>query len=269
MSRPSNQISQRKLAIEDITASFLNYRFWMTLAWVDIVQRYRGSMLGPFWLTISTAVFLFGLGPLYATLFDLELEGYLPYLAAGIITWNFITTSVNESCSTYITAGHVMRQMRLPVFVHVLHLMARQVIIFAHSIPLYFLVHILLGRPFTWGMLWAVPGFLLLCGILTCVSMLLAVISLRYRDFIQIVQSVTQIAFFVTPIFWQVDDRPMLRMVADLNPIAAAIAIVRNPLLGTPVSTYHLVWAISGFVVLAVLAFVIFVRYRRRIIYWV
>lgn len=258
-----------RLAFLDIRDSLLNVRFWMTLAWVDILQRYRGSMLGPFWLTISTAALMAGLGPIYSLLFGVNLADYLPYLASGLIVWNFMVGTVNESCSTFIEAGPLMKQIRMPRMIPVLHVVARNAIIFAHSIPLYFVVHIVFERPWHWGMLWALPGFVLLCGILISLAIIFAVISVRYRDFIQIVASVMQLGFFVTPIIWQPGQRPALQVVSDLNPLAAAIMLVRGPLLNMPVSNAHLAWAIGGFAVLAVVAFTLFARYRQRIIYWV
>lgn len=257
------------LAWQDIRESFVNFRFWATLAWIDIVQRYRGSILGPFWLTISTGAFILGLGPLYSLLFGIELRSYLPYLTAGIIVWNFIVTSVNDSCSTFIAAGPLMKQMRIPRMAHVFHLIARHVIIFAHSIPLFFAVHIFLGLPWGWQMLWAIPGFLLLTAILTNVAVILAIISVRFRDFIQVVASIMQIAFFLTPVIWHVGERPALRLAADINPLAALISLIRAPLLLEPISPAHLAWTIGGLVILSAISFLLFARFRRRIIFWV
>ena len=42
-----------------------NVRAWWTLASYDIVLRYRRSILGPLWLTISMGAMLLGIGPLY------------------------------------------------------------------------------------------------------------------------------------------------------------------------------------------------------------
>jgi ABC-type polysaccharide/polyol phosphate export permease len=257
------------LAWDDIRTSLVNVRFWATLAWVDIVQRYRGSILGPFWLTISTAAFISGIGPLYSLLFGLELRDYLPYLASGVIVWNLILSTVNDSCSTFINAGPLMKQMRIPRMAHVFHLITRHVIIFAHSIPLFFVVHAFLGLPWGWQMLWAIPGFILLTAILTNVAIIFAIISVRFRDFIQVVASVMQISFFLTPVIWHVGERPALRLAADLNPLAALIALIRAPLLLEPISPAHIAWAVGGVVVLSAISFLLFARYRRRIIFWV
>lgn len=261
--------SKVQLAFDDIATSIRNARFWMTLAWVDILQRYRGSMIGPFWLTLSTGAMILGLGPLYALLFKLDLKTYLPYLSSGLIIWNLIVASITESCSAFIVSGAMMKQIRIPRMTHIFHLVSRNVIIFSHSIPLYFLVHFGCGLPWRWSMLWAIPGLALLIGILTAISVICATISVRFRDFIQVVASVLQISFFLTPIIWHVGDRPALRWVADINPLAAMVALIRDPLMGLPISLAHLAWTIGGFIVLSGIAFMIFARYRARIIYWV
>ena len=261
--------SQRKLAFQDVSAALAIWPLWIRLAWIDIVQRYRGSMLGPFWLTISSGAFLLGLGPLYALLFKVDLANYLPYLAAGFITWNFIVASITESCNTFIAATYMMKQIRLPLTTYILHMMTRQIIIFAHSIPLYLIIHVWFGRPWDLGMLWVLPGFALLSAVLACLSLIFATISVRFRDLIPVVQSVMQVAFFITPIIWHVGDRPALQLVAALNPLAALIGLVRDPLLGTQMPLAHLAWAIGGLFALMAIAFFMLVRYRRRVVYWV
>lgn len=261
--------TRTRLALQDIRDSLLNARFWATLGWVDIVQRYRGSVLGPLWITAGTGAFVIGVGPLYALLLGTHLRAYLPHLTSGIIIWQFIVSTINDSCSIFISSGPLMKQMRIPRMTHVFHSMARHVIIFAHTIPLYFAVRLFLGLPWDWHMLWAIPGFVLLLLILINVAVILATISVRFRDVIQVVASVMQIAFFLTPVIWQVGDRPMLRLAADLNPLAALLALVRAPLTLEPVTLPQLAWAVGGLVVLSMLSFFLFARYRRRIIYWV
>jgi len=58
------------LAVKDVVAAFALSRLWLRLGWNDILQRYRRSILGPFWLTASTGVMVVALGTLYANLFN-------------------------------------------------------------------------------------------------------------------------------------------------------------------------------------------------------
>src|SRR5262249_29901253 len=76
----------------DLLGGLWRWELWGTLGWHDIRQRYRRSTLGPFWLTISTAVMVATLGFVYAGLFGNSLADYLPHLAVGLIVWGFIST---------------------------------------------------------------------------------------------------------------------------------------------------------------------------------
>src|SRR5215472_7810820 len=83
MSRAANA----RLAMQDIADGLRLWRLAWTLAWLDIRLRYRGSMLGPFWLTISTGVMVGALGVLYSTLFKMDIASYLPFLALSQVLW--------------------------------------------------------------------------------------------------------------------------------------------------------------------------------------
>src|SRR5689334_17341702 len=73
----------------DLLSGIWDWPMWTTLGWNDIRQRYRRSVLGPFWITISMAVFITLLGVIYSHIFKIELQTYLPYLALGYIIWGF------------------------------------------------------------------------------------------------------------------------------------------------------------------------------------
>src|SRR5687767_13211467 len=86
-----------RLASRDILDGTSKFHLWGMLGWHDIRQRYRRSLIGPFWLTISTGVMVLALGILYAGLFKFDVSSYLPYLGVGLITWSLISTVINES----------------------------------------------------------------------------------------------------------------------------------------------------------------------------
>jgi ABC-type polysaccharide/polyol phosphate export permease len=64
------------MAVDDIRHGIARADVWLTLGWQDIRQRFRRSILGPFWLTLSTAIMLVALGFVYATIFKMELHDY-------------------------------------------------------------------------------------------------------------------------------------------------------------------------------------------------
>ena len=133
-------------ALADLTLGFARFRLAWALAWLDIRNRYRGSVLGPFWLTLSTGAMVGGLGLLYATLFRFDLRDYLPHLAVSLIMWNMMAAMVTEATNSLITSEAIIRQMPLPYTVHALRCVLRNMIIAAHNVPLILLVFLATWR---------------------------------------------------------------------------------------------------------------------------
>ncbi|HHW4682602.1 MAG TPA: hypothetical protein ACQGQI_05340 [Xylella sp.] len=73
------------IALSDIAAAFRKYPLVRMLGWQDVRQRYRRSVLGPFWLTISIAVMIATMGLVFGQILNVPLAEFLPFLTAGII----------------------------------------------------------------------------------------------------------------------------------------------------------------------------------------
>lgn len=243
--------------------------FWMALGWQDILQRYRGSMLGPFWFTLTTAIFIAGLGPLYARLFSLNTDQYLPFMAIGVTTWQFITGAINDACGTFISSGHLMKQMRLPRLALLFRVIWRNIIVFLHNLPIYIFIFVWFGLPMDWHLLAVVPGFLIVCLNLVWIGLVVAILCARFRDIPPIIASVLQIGFFVTPVMWNHKLQPVNPLVVNINPFAALIELIRAPLMGEAISPPLLALALACLAAGWLLAALLFIRCRRQIVYWV
>ncbi len=103
---------------------------WLHLGWQDIKQRYRRSVLGPFWITIATGATAVAMGRLYSKLFKLELAEHLPYVTLGLIIWNLINASILEGADVFVANEGLIKQLPTPLSVHVYRLVWRQIILF-------------------------------------------------------------------------------------------------------------------------------------------
>ncbi|MET0199645.1 MAG: ABC transporter permease, partial [Rhodococcus fascians] len=56
VSVPVSDSQTYKRAFRDLKTGFNQRELWLHLGWQDIKQRYRRSVIGPFWITIATAV---------------------------------------------------------------------------------------------------------------------------------------------------------------------------------------------------------------------
>ena len=120
-----------------------------------------------------------------------------------------------------------------------------------------------------WIALLAVPAVALLCLNGIWAGLLLGLLSARFRDVPQIVANAMQVAFFLTPILWKPDLLPGRAFVVTYNPFFYAVELVRAPLMGTTPPLESWLAALVATLLGASVALAVFVRYRRRIAYWI
>jgi ABC-2 type transport system permease protein/lipopolysaccharide transport system permease protein len=261
--------SRRVLAWRDIVQGFRRHWIWTALAFQDIKLRYRGSVLGPFWLTISTLVMVVSMGFIYAHLFHTDLRSYMPYLTVGLIVWGLIATLVAEGCQTFLASGPVIQQVPIPFSIHAYRVVYRNFIVFAHTLVIVPIGLLVFAIPVDWHLLEAAAGCVVLAvnGVWVCIF--LGTLSARFRDIVPIVASFLQAAFFLTPVFWPIEALGIYRPLAELNPFFAAIDVVRAPLIGVPVASYSWPVLLAATALGCGATFLLFARYRGRIAYWV
>ena len=256
-------------AAADVTSGLRLWPLWTTLGWNDILQRYRRSLLGPFWLTASMAVMVVTLGFLYAKLFRTPINDFLPFLCVGLLVWNFMSSFLLEGGVLFTGSEAYIKQIKLPYSVYVFRSTWSKLIIFAHNLVIYFEIILYFGIwPGLNGLL-ALPGLMLVTINGALLTLLVGMVSARFRDIPQLIASVVQIVFFVTPIMWKPELLQDRAYIAALNPFFHMIELVRAPLLGSipALQSYVAVLVITliNFVVVGLF----FARFRSRIAYWV
>ncbi len=261
--------ARNRLAWRDVGDAFGLLRLAAILGWLDIRLRYRGSLLGPLWLTLSTAVMVGALGFLYSTLFQMDVSDYLPFLALSLVLWNFLGTLVSDACICFTAAEGIVRSVRLPFTLHAIRCVIRNVLVLAHNVVVIVVVDVVFCLwPGADGLV-AVPGVVLWLVDGMAVCLLLGAICARFRDVPPIIGSVMQIAFFISAIMWKPAQIGGEKLWLQLNPFYALIEIVRAPLLGELPSAMTYASAIGWSVLLCAGAWMLFMRTRGRIAFWV
>jgi lipopolysaccharide transport system permease protein len=256
-------------ALADLRDGLSQWRLALALARLDLRNRYRGSVLGPLWMSLSSLIMLIGLGLLYGALFKLKLSNYLPHLAVSLIVWQWMAGFINDSCAALTSAEGVIRQMRLPYTLHALRIAFRNTLVAAHSLALIPIVFLIFGQVPGPEALLAIPGLVLISINMLAGGLLLGMICARFRDIPPIVANAVQLAFFVSPILWKPELLGDAMVWMAFNPFYALLETVRGPLLeggGPPLAWLAAIFYTTLHVVLAGF---LFARFRSRIAFWV
>jgi lipopolysaccharide transport system permease protein len=215
-------------------------------------------------------VMIASIGLVFGQIFKSPMDEYLPFLAVGIILWAFITGTINEGCTGFIDAEGMIKQLPIPLFVHILRVLWRNLLILGHNIIILPIVLLVMGKGLAPFALLAVPGLLLVVLCLSWLALLFAMLCARYRDLPQIIASVLQVAFYLTPIIWMptlLPDR-MGAVFLELNPFYHLIELIRAPLLGHMPSFTSWIVVASITIVGWGFTLLVFARLRHRVAYW-
>lgn len=222
---------------DDISSSCLRWRQWGYLARVDIVARYRRSVIGPFWLTLTTGFMLVAIGGTYSFLWQGNVANFMPYFGVSYILWNSLAGLIGESTEIYAEAGAYIQNYHTPKFFWVLRTIARNLLMLAHMLPLYIILALCFPDIFKLStlasLLVALPIYIWHC---CWVGALVAAGATRYHDLKRLIPLLLSMTFLVTPILWKPEVLKEHTWIYDFNPFYYLIELVRRPLLGEPSS---------------------------------
>jgi ABC-type polysaccharide/polyol phosphate export permease len=258
-------------AIEDLRSGTLQWQLWGRMGWLDIKRRYRRTFLGPMWSALTLFIFVMVLGSVGSGLFSRQSQEYLPFLVAGMVVWTMLSNIIIESGTVFVVGAGLIRQKNFEYSTLIYALVWRNFIVFLHNIVVYFAITLFYEPEFiTFRLLLIIPALILIMLNGLWIGLLLGIVVARFRDIQQMVQSIIQVSMFVTPLFWSPDSLDGARrfVFVTLNPLYHLVSIARDPMLNKlpNLSSY-----VATIVILAVgwsVAIVMFVKFRKRVSYW-
>jgi len=241
---------------------------WRGLAAADIRSKYRRTLLGPWWITATNAVTAVIMGLVAGRFLGADMKTYLPHFMVSITIWNFIASSLSESCTTLIGAGGMIKAVNMPVLIHVMRMVQRNLIIFLHNIAIIPIIWIVYPWPVGPGTLLALIGLAIVYVFIASASTVISMICVRYRDVPPIMTALLQVLFFISPIIWIPTQIKGGELIVALNPIAYLLAVTRDPIMAVPPNPTSWLGAIVVAGMMTAIMLFIYTRYRSRVVFW-
>jgi ABC-type polysaccharide/polyol phosphate export permease len=262
--------SPKRRAAWDIVNGLRRHEIWTRQSVNEVRRRYRRTVLGPTWVTLSLIIFAIVMSFVWAGLFQQEVTKLLPFLLSGLIPWGLMAGIIGEGTGAFLTGEALIKSRQFPYTILTNIVLTRNFIIFLHNLVGYVLVAAVCGVSVPLAnLLLLFPGLVLV--MLNCgwMCLLVAIFCLRYRDFQQLVSSLLTIAVFVTPVFFQASQLQGKRtIIIHANPMHHMVDIIRQPLLGNLASSTSYIFCIVTAVVGWYCVFWLFASKRDRLAYW-
>jgi len=255
--------------MRDVIKGLAMWRIWLALSWQEFRSTYRRSMLGVLWVVLSFAGFVFVKLTIFSSLLDTgDARYYSIYLVVGFFVWMYLQASITGATDVFISAQGWIRSEPLPFSLYVCKSIMREF----YNLALTFIVVVtsimFLNYPVTVQALWSIPAVLFLLLNAFSYKMLLGLISVRLRDISHLVKAVMMPMMFLTPIFWLPSQMPSLMKYLWWNPLYHFLEIFRAPILDgrVPITS----WIFTGvvYLIVSIAAFLMFARFRQRIVFW-
>lgn len=229
-----------KIFRDNIKFSFETRQLWWFTATSRTRARFARTALGSFWLGFSNLLSITTLGIVYGTVFSVtDFNSYLIYLGIGLVVWNAICSSISSAPILFINNRSNIQNLKLKPIFYVLEEWAFQVQTFFQSFVLVFLVLIFFNKSLFYNLVvssW-IP-FVNLFIFLFWFPLIIALISLRFSDFAQLVPIVLQLIFLISPILYRKESLADLNWITNINFFYILIDSLRNSLITSNVNYY-------------------------------
>jgi ABC-type polysaccharide/polyol phosphate export permease len=123
--------------------------------------------------------------------------------------------------------------------------------------------------PVTINTLLIIPGLIIVALNGFWIMTILGLICTRFRDVGQLINSLTILLFFITPVFWPAEKITRYRHFIIFNPLYHILELIRSPLLGKSPELYSWGAGLGMASVGWLFAIWVYSRFRSRIVYWI
>lgn len=244
-------------------------KVWSLLGWLDIYKRYRRSKLGQIWIVISTLVLVGSISFIFSTLFKSNYFFFLVYVVNNLCLWVFFREIVEDSSLIFIENKFFLFNEKWNHLIMIFRLIARNAIIYMHNLILIIPINIIFNDNFTLlGLAQYILNFFIILPFFINISLIIAIVSTRFRDFRIIINNLMQLIFFLTPVIYQKINFEKYNWLFELNIFAFLLEFVNNPINNIDVTFANYVTVVIILAITTFISSIIYANKYKRINYW-
>lgn len=196
----------------------------------ELRARYRASVLGFFWTFLNPTLNMLVYVLVFGYLMRAQVQNYPYYLFVGLLPWICFASSVVGGVSAVTDRRDLLTKVRFPAQVLPATVVLTNLANYLLSLPLLLGLGLIYGIYPTWHAVFFLPVVALQTFFTLSVAYLFSSLNVAFRDLQHVVGNLVQMAFFLTPVLWPIEQlSPDLRdKVLYGNPMAAVIHSYRS-----------------------------------------
>lgn len=221
-----------KAAIDHVLWSWRYRELLRNFVVRDLKARYKNSFLGFFWSLLNPLLMMVVFTVVANALWQRDWRDFPAFVLSGLLAWNWCTAAVSGGVRSVTGSAHLIKKVAFPRQLLPISIVVSNGVNFLLALIPMILIAALTGR-------WPTPLLLLLPVVvviqllfLTGIALFLGCLNVYFRDTEHIVDVLLMAWFFLTPVFYSVE---------DLSPRYARLIYIVNPM-ASIVSTYRLIF---------------------------
>ena len=254
---------------------FWHYRdLLLLLVRRDLTAQYKQTILGPAWLVLQPLITTLTYTVMFGLVARLPTGGTpaMLFYLSGIVPWTYFSGVVNKTSRTFTANATVLTKVYFPRLI--MPVSTTLSTLFSFAVQLGLLVVIIAGyalfRNFPWTpspqLIW-LPLVILIMSLLGLgAGILVSAVTTKYRDLGFLVAFGVQLLMFASPVIIPMElvaDKPVFRMILELNPMTPVINATRAMFFGGPLDWAGLGYSSAAAAVLILLGLAFFQRVER------
>lgn len=243
----------------------------MELVKRDLKLKYRRSFLGYLWSLLNPLLMMVVMTLIFSNLFQSNVLYYPLYLISGQILFSTFSESTTASMTSIIDNASLIKKVYIPKYIFPIAKIVSSFVTMAFSLVAIFIVMIVLRVRLTWRIALILIPIILLFIFCCGVGMILASLTVFFRDMAHLYGVLVLVWMYATPIFYTVDIlTPEMRSLIGFNPMYHYIFMFRQFVIyGQPIEINNLIAALISSFASLILGILIFNKAQNKFLFYI
>ncbi len=199
--------------------------FARELARSNLRAQHFNTVFGQLWLIINPLL----LAGVYFVLVDIlrrDARGpeFLGHLVACLFAYYFVQQSLTHGVRSVTSGGRLILNTAFPRLLLPISSVLTAFRRFLPTVLVFVPIHLVIGLPITVHLLWVVPIALLLIGVATGLTALVAAGQVYFRDLRNFLPYALRMWLYLSPILYYAYEAGRYRWLVDINPLGAILS---------------------------------------------
>ena len=195
----------------------------------DVKIKYRRSVLGVFWTLLNPLCMMVILSVVFSNIFKFDIENFPLYVLSGQVVFNFFNDATTSSMTSIINNAALLKKVYVPKYLFVLARVFSSFINLMASYTALLLVMVAVRAELYWTVFLSFIPLLLVVVFSMGIGMLLAALTVRFRDIMHLYSVFTTGLMYLTPVIYPMSMLPgKIRMIVLLNPLTNYLEMFRD-----------------------------------------